>query len=108
MNEALYSLLIIAVMAAINFAIRGLPFVVFHSESKTPKVVEYLGRVLPPAMMSFLVVYCLRSINLSAGNHGIPDLIGVAVAALLHAWKRNTLLSISVATVLYMILIRIM
>ena len=57
--------------------------------------------------MSMLLVYCLRNINLAAGNHGFPELICVAAAMLLHNWKRNTLLSIGVSTLLYMVMMQI-
>ena len=39
--------------------------------------------------------------------HGLPELIGVASAALLHIWQRNTLLSIAVSTALYMLLVQV-
>lgn len=54
-----------------------------------------------------LLVYCLRNINLTEGNHGLPELLCVGVAMLMHGWKRNTLLSIGVSTVIYMIIIQI-
>lgn len=101
-----HSIMIIAVMALVNITIRALPFILFRKENKTPKSVEYLGKVLPPAMMSFLIIYCIRSVDVSAGTHGIPELIGIATAMILHAWKRNTLLSIGTATVVYMILVQ--
>ena len=66
----------------------------------------YLGRVLPPAIIMMLIVYCLRNVDLFSASHGIPELICVAVAAVLHWWKGNNLLSIFTATVLYMILVQ--
>lgn len=101
-----HSIMIIVVMALVNITIRALPFILFREENKTPKSVEYLGKALPPAMMSFLIIYCIRSVDVSAGTHGIPELIGIATAMILHAWKRNTLLSIGTATVVYMILVQ--
>lgn len=71
-----------------------------------PGWISYLGKVLPPAVMSMLLVYCLRSVNLVGGNHGFPELICVIVTVLLHNWKRNTLLSIGVSTLLYMVLVQ--
>ncbi len=59
---------------------------------KLPKVVEDLGRLLPPAMMGLLVVYSLRNTDLLTGRHGLPEAIAVAVTAGLHLWRRNTLL----------------
>ena len=66
----------------------------------------YFGKVLPFSIMGMLVVYCLRNISFTAFPFGIPELLGCAVVALLHLWKRNTLLSIGVGTVFYMLLVQ--
>ena len=105
--STVHTLLIIGVMALVTFFTRALPFLLFDHGEQPPRWVTYLGQVLPPAIMALLVVYCLRNIDLPAGNHGLPQLICVAVAALLHLWKGNTLVSIFGATALYMALIRI-
>lgn len=102
-----YIILVIAIMSIITILIRFLPFIIFDHGKKLPKWISYLGKVLPPAVMSMLLVYCLRNINFVEGNHGLPELLCVGIAILLHSWKRNTLLSIGVSTILYMILIRI-
>ena len=91
-----------------------LPFWLFPEKKQPPAVVAYLGKVLPPAMMGLLVVYCLRSISWLSAPHGAPELIAIAAVAGLHLWKRNVLLSIaggtvlSIAggTVLYMVLVQ--
>lgn len=101
-----YTLAVIAVMAAVTALLRFLPFIIFDHGERLPKWISYLGRVLPPAIISMLLVYCLRNINIIGGNHGFPELLCLAVAMLLHSWKRNTLLSIGVSTVLYMIIIQ--
>lgn len=100
------SLVIVIACALTTVAVRYLPFILFDHGKEPPKWIKYLGDVLPPAIMSVLVIYCLRNVNLLAGSHGIPDLLCIAVAVLLHLWKRNVLLSICVSTVLYMILVQ--
>lgn len=102
-----YIIAVIAVMAIVTILLRFMPFIIFDRGEKLPKWISYLGKVLPPAVMSMLLVYCLRNINLIEGNRGFPELICVGVAVLLHNWKRNTLLSIGVSTLLYMIMIQI-
>lgn len=72
-----------------------------------PEVVRYLGRVLTPAVIGMLVVYCLRATPVAEAPHGIPEAAAVFVTAALHAWKRNNLLSIGAGTVLYMVLIQV-
>ncbi|MGF0018099.1 branched-chain amino acid transporter permease [Sporofaciens sp. SGI.106] len=103
---AVTSLLIILVVAATTFATRLVPFLLFPKGKEIPGIIQYLGKVLTPAVIGMLVIYCLKSVSLISAPHGIPELIAVAVTAGLHVWKRNNLLSIGVGTVLYMFLIQ--
>lgn len=101
------SLLIIIVVALTTFATRAVPFLIFPKGKEIPKVVQYLGKVLTPAVIGMLVVYCLKNTPVVNEPHGIPELLSVAAVAGLHIWKRNNLLSIGVGTVLYMFLIQV-
>lgn len=101
-----YALILIAVMAGVTAMLRFLPFIVFSKN--TPKLIIYLGNVLPYSVMAMLVVYCLKSTDLAGPSHGIPELLSVAGVAVLHKWKHNTLVSILAGTVLYMLLIHIL
>ena len=40
-------------------------------------------------------------------EHGLPEAIAVAATALLHLWKRNTLVSILAGTAVYMLLVQL-
>lgn len=71
------------------------------------KFIQYLGKVLPAAVLGLLVIYCLRDVSIFTGNRGIPEAICIAVVAALHVWKRQMLLSIAAGTILYMILIQV-
>ena len=93
--DTIHSLIIVAMVALATQITRWTPFLLFSGDKKLPKVVEDLGRLLPPAMMGLLVVYCLRSVDLLSGSHGLPELIAIAVTVGLHLWKRQTLLSIA-------------
>ncbi|MBF1120014.1 MAG: AzlD domain-containing protein, partial [Streptococcus sp.] len=64
--------------------------------------------VLPQAIITILVVYCLKDISFVNAPFGIPELIAVAIVVLLQWWKENTLLSIFVPTVIYMLLLQVM
>jgi branched-subunit amino acid transport protein AzlD len=99
------AILIIATVALVTWLTRALPFAVFGMRS-LPRIVVYLGRVLPPAIMAALVVYCLKGIDLLRAPHGLAELISVAVVAAVHLWRRNALLSIFIGTACYMALIR--
>lgn len=100
------SLIIIVLVALTTLATRALPFILFPSGKKVPKAVEYLGKVLPPAVIGMLVVYCFKSVSITRSPFGLPEFIAGAVVVLLHLWKRNNLLSIGTGTILYMVLIQ--
>ena len=105
--NAFYTLSAIVVMAIVTFSIRVAPFILFGKDKPTPKYVVYLGNYLPPAVISMLIIYCLRNVALSAFPFGIPELIGVVTVAALHIWKRNNLTSIIGGIAVYMIAVQL-
>ena len=106
MTDLQYALMV-AVMAAVTAAIRFLPFLIFNGKRETPAFITYLGRVLPYAVMGMLVVFCFKSVSFLKAPFGVPELIAGAVVVGLHAWRRNTLLSILSGTAVYMLLIQL-
>ena len=70
-------------------------------------MITYLGRVLPGAIFSLLIVYCLRNVSLFSAAHGLPEAIAIGVVILLHLWKHQMLLSIAGGTVVYMLLVQL-
>ena len=101
------SLIIILIVAITTFATRVTPFLVFPKGKPIPLIIHYLGKVLTPAVIGMLVIYCLKDTKILLQPYGIPELISIAVVAILHIWKRNNLLSIGVGTVFYMLLIQV-
>lgn len=97
---------IVAVLAIATMITRFLPFLVFPAGKKIPEYVEYLGKTLPYAAMGLLVVYCLRNIDFFSAPFGLPQILAAAVIVAIHWWKGNSLLSIGVGTIFYMILIQ--
>ena len=102
-----HAMLIVAVAGIVTAALRFLPFLIFGGDRKTPAYIEYLGKVLPYAIMAMLVVFCLKNVSLVSAPSGLPELISCAMVVLLHVWKRNTLLSIIGGTACYMILVQL-
>jgi branched-subunit amino acid transport protein AzlD len=107
-EQILHSLLMIAVIAAVTFLLRGLPFLIFGSKRKTPDFVAWLGNVLPHAVMGMLLVYCFKDISFVSAPFRFPEIVSCIAVVLLHAWRRNSLLSIGGGTVLYMVLIAVL
>ena len=96
----------IAVMAVVTFLTRALPFLLFDRGDHPPKLVLYLGRVLPPAIIAMLIVYCLKGVAFTTLGGWAPPLAAGLAAVLLHLWKGNDLISIFGATVFYMVLVQ--
>lgn len=100
------SIIIIAVVAVLTFLTRAFPFVLFGRNKKVPDIIQYLGKILPPAIIATLVVYCVKNVNFYNFPSGFAEMISIAVVVILHLWKRNNLLSIGVGTAVYMILVQ--
>ena len=103
----MHDFLLIVVAVLVTMATRFLPFLIFGEKRKTPPTVEYLGKVLPFAIMGMLVVYCLKDVSVLSFPYGLPEIIACVVVAALHVWKRNSLLSIGGGTVCYMLLVQL-
>ena len=100
------AILAIVVMAVVTAALRFIPFLIFRDKDKTPKIVTYLGQVLPCAIMGMLVVYCLRGVSFGSVSGFLPELIAGTLVVVLYVWKRSTLLSIISGTLCYMLLVQ--
>lgn len=103
----MHSVWIIVTATLVTMATRFLPFLIFGNGRKTPEIITYLGKVLPFAIMGMLVVYCMKDVAFLSAPFGIPEILGCVVVAVLHLWRRNSLLSISVGTVFYMVLVQL-
>ncbi len=100
------TIIMIIAVALGTMITRFLPFLLFPDKKTPPRIVTYLSRALPPAMMGLLMVYCLKNVSVLNKPHGLPELIAIGVIVLLHKWKNNVLLSIVGGTAVYMLLIR--
>ena len=96
---------IILVMAIGTALLRFLPFLVFRKS--TPPYIAYLGKVLPPALIGMLVVYCMKDLNFSAAPYGLPELIAALCVVGLQLWKRSSIVSILGGTAIYMVLVQV-
>lgn len=85
---------------------RFIPFWLFPADKPTPAYIQYLGKVLPAAVIGLLVIYCFKDVSLIAGNRGIPELLCAGITLLLHFWKRSMLLSIAAGTISYMVMVQ--
>ena len=102
----LRDIILILTMAIVTMFTRMSPSLIFNKD--VPPVLQYLGKVLPSAIVGMLVVYCLESVNVEKSPFGAPEFIASICVAILHAWKRNALISIFFGTIIYMVLFRVM
>ena len=101
MNYTTPQLIIFFIIVALGtFLTRALPFLLFPENKPIPKY------VLPFTIIGMLVVYCLKDISLFQSPYALPEAISILVIALLHLWKKNTLLSIGGGALLYMLLLQ--
>ena len=107
MIDTKYSLILVAVMAGVTMLVRFLPFICFPEGRKRPRVVTYLGTVLPYAVIGMLVVYCFKDVSFFRYPYCIPELLAGALVAGLHIWRRNTLLSVFSGVAFYMVLVQL-
>lgn len=97
-------LITILVAGVCTFATRVIPFAIFGNR-KVPEIIKYLGKILPPAIIGVLIIYCIKdSYNLQF-NTFLPQILGIIITAVMHLWRKNVLLSISVGTISYMLMI---
>ena len=102
--NSMHAAALVAAMSVMTILTRFLPFIVFRKN--TPRYITYLGKVLPPAIIGMLVIYCLKDVSLLVKPFGIPELIAAACVVGLQIWRRNSLISILSGTIVYMILVQ--
>lgn len=85
---------------------RFLPFIVFKNTNSENSYISYLGQVLPFAAIGLLVVYCIKNISFKGIEFWIPEALAVFTTSIVHYLKENTLLSISIGTIVYMVLVQ--
>jgi len=105
MSETNYIWAVIAVMTIATFATRVFPFIALKNRGEHP-VFLFLGRYMPPAIMTVLVIYSLRSVDFLHAPFGANELLALTVTVLLHLWRAHSLLSIFAGTAVYMLLIQ--
>ncbi len=107
MYEFVYPAAAVGVVALVTWALRAFPFLAFGGRP-LPKTVRYLAKALPPAIMTALVVFCLKDTEFARYPYGIPALVSAAAVVILQAVKKNMYVSIVAGTVCYMVLIRVL
>lgn len=107
MDNTVQSILVVVVISLVTMGTRFLPFILFPGSRKIPKVLEYMGKVLTGSIMGMLIVYCFKNTVVTTWPFALPEVIATVFVVGMYLWKKNTLLSIGLGTVLYMILVQV-
>lgn len=102
-NNEIY--LAILVMAFTNYLTRLFPFI-FFIKNDPPKIIVYIETYFPPVIMTILIFYSIKDINLSIYPHGVKEFAAILFTAGIHLWKNNYLVSIFGGTLFYMFLVQ--
>ena len=109
--KTFYVILVILAVGVLSWLIRALPFLLFGRQGEPPKMIAYVGRVLSPAAIAMLVVYCyagyVRDRPPLEHCGMLAELVAGVVTVALHGRWRCPPLSIACGTILYMVLIRL-
>ena len=108
MDGTLHLAVICVCVGVLSWCLRALPFLLFGRKGEPPAIVAYVGRVLSPAAIAMLVVYCFagyaHNTPPGANMFFLPEVIAGLATAVLQIWRRNPMLSIIAGTAIYMAL----
>ena len=102
-HNSIWIIAVITVCAVCTILERAFPFLLFRGK-EVPEPINDLGKMLPMAIITTLIFYCVRSIEFSSPERWVPQLVSCAVTTLLHLWRGSTMLSIAGGTICCMVL----
>ncbi len=82
------SIILIASVVLGTMLTRFLPFTIFSGDKLPPLFIQYLGKILPFAVIGLLVIYCLKDIPWANSTYMIPQVVVIVCITLLHLWKK--------------------
>ncbi|MFC0180217.1 branched-chain amino acid transporter permease [Thorsellia kenyensis] len=97
-----YIISAIAIMACITFLLRAIPF--WLMRKKRVAFIDYLGFMMPPGIMIILVIYSINGLNYTGASSYLNMAVSCLSVVLLHHFFRNSLLSITLGTGIYIAL----
>ena len=100
-----YFILGIAIAALATYLTRILPFLMFDNK-KPSSLITHIETYMPQMIMVILIFYAVREVKFGNFPYGVPEIVGVLIAGAIHLKFRNALLSIAVATFVYMYLVQ--
>ncbi|WP_331773934.1 branched-chain amino acid transporter permease [Sulfurospirillum sp. 1612] len=100
-----YLIAAIAIAAIATYITRITPFLFFGNKPPSATI-RYIEWNMPIMIMVILVFYALKDVKWALYPFGVPEIIGVFIAVVMHLKYSNALLSIISATLVYMFLVQ--
>lgn len=91
--------------ALMTYITRVIPFIFFGNKTPSP-LIKYIEWNMPLMIMVILVFYALKDVKWGIYPFGLAEIIGVFIAIVAHIRYSNALLSIFLATIVYMFLVQ--
>ena len=105
-----YLILLTVATGVTTFLLRAFPFILFDRGKKSSTFLEDIGRLISPAAIAMLIVYCFSScfdkVSFADKYYGASEWIAAAVVILLQLKWKNPMVSIIAGTAVYMVLIQ--
>ncbi len=99
------ALLVSLLIGVVIFCERLFPFAVF-SKRKPGKLIHIFERFIPPLVMIGLLIYSLRDVRFASLEQWVPQISAITFTIVTYLWKKNSLVSIFGATIIYRIVMR--
>lgn len=103
--ESSYLIAGIVIATIMTYLTRVIPFLFFRTKEPSP-LIKYIEWNMPVMIMVILVFYALKDVSWAIYPYGLAEIIGVGVTIISYLRFKNALLSIFLATIIYMILIQ--
>lgn len=71
-------------------------------------LLKKVGDLLPSAIMFLLIFHTLEDVHITKFPFALPEVFSLAIAIILHVWKRNLLLSLFTSTLIYIVIVNSM
>ncbi len=97
-------LIAIIVSSLVTLLTRAVPFLLLSRNREIPPQLLFVARRLPVAVISILLFYSMMHISFDSYHGWLKEVISTAIVVILHLLRRNTLLSVLLGTLSYMIL----
>ncbi len=107
MIDIQHSVLIVLIISLVTIILRIGPAWIFPPDKPTPDILVYLSKVMPPAVIGMLIIYCFRNIDFTQYPFGISEILSGIVTITSFLITKSTILSILFGTILYMFMIQV-